>query len=209
MKSVVLALCLLVGCAPVRVSLFPEPAQVDAYWAYIPIACDGRVVGTGFPVAPDLVMTAAHVICWPGQLMEVSLDHGVTWIETPEFFMNGAYDVGMILVDGNFTRIAQFRAPALGEATYGYGSAYGDEKNVIGFMVDGVVSQYTPDYVWVSNPPIGGMSGSAIFGSDGKVVGMVNHGHPDHRVGGSLSGGLSGNLLADLLQSFLEYRSGG
>src|SRR3972149_7541156 len=52
---------------------------------YVPIACTGPdygfkyLIGTGFPVTADLVMTAGHVECMHGNITEISHDRGTTW----------------------------------------------------------------------------------------------------------------------------------
>lgn len=203
MKRLILVFALLFsGCASRHV--MPEPAQRVAYKEYIPIACAGRVNGTGFPVRENLVMTAGHVVCYAGEQMTVSLDHGLTWVEPVNWYVHGAYDVAILVVPADFRNVPEFGTPLLGETVTGYGSAYGDTKGVVGFMSRGIVARVTSDYFWFTNEPIGGMSGSAVFGEDGRIVGMVNHGHPDSRVGGSLSGGVTGNRLRLLLDSFVE-----
>lgn len=197
----------LIGLLVVLCLLFSVPVQAElsqsmAQRLFIPIMCDGLPDGTGFPVAPHLLMTAGHVRCDEGQATTISLDNGKTWLKEEDWFVNGDADVAILVVnDVKFKTIAEIREPKLGEAISGYGIPYG------GLLSTGIVAHLDPDsvFVFVTNIPIGGMSGSAIVGADGKVVGMVNFGMPDQRVGGTLSGGYRGDFLKVLLEGFKKF----
>lgn len=205
------------ACAPRQAHIdFPETKSIAQHF-YIPLGCQDflgnvQIMGTGFPVASDLIMTAAHVYCYPDVGNNVySPDGGRSWftIGPQQRFENGAYDVAVIITTPNlFADWAHFRAPVLGETVIGFGSAYGD----LGILSQGFItsvgrSGMGPRYFRFSNVPIGGMSGSVVLGVDNMAVGIVNHGWPDSRVGGSLSGGLTGDLLQELLDKFLAWRA--
>lgn len=210
LRSLLLVLTLtLSGCATRQSPLAPHDLPVFtqrvAYNLYIPILCDSRINGTGFPVGLHMVMTAQHVVdnC-PG--MAVSLDRGVTWhpVSHDAVFSHGTYDVSMIVLpEVTFNSVAQLRTPRLGEKTHSYGSAFGRD----GHLMHGEVSRVETMVAFYDMTPIGGMSGSAVIGEDGFVIGMVNVAQRDPRVGGVLSAGITGDFLATLLESFLEYKA--
>lgn len=188
-----------------------------AYELQVPIACDftdGRFeIGTGFPVSRDEIMTAGHVNCNTEDNsvpMEVSLDHGKTWIVIPydNQFIHPMYDVAVLVLPTTVPHMtikpAQFREKIeVGEETNGFGLG-GVTRGYTAFT--GIVSRIDDEIIFSTNAPFRGMSGSAIVGDDGKVLGMVNWGVLDGVVGGALSAGLNANMLKKLLDSFHEYR---
>ena len=150
-----------------------------------------------------MVMTAKHVREFCPSTPYLSLDGGKTFVVDGIWSVhpNPDYDVAIVIVPkGLIKSYAKFRAPRLGEFVSGFGIAYA------GLMSVGIIAQVDPNFL-VTNIPIGGMSGSAIVGNDGAVVGIVCYGMPDQRVGGTVSGGHPGDLLAHLLDTFKEYRS--
>lgn len=179
-------------------SVSPNTAQKF----YVPIMCADAPRGTGFPVGANLLMTAGHVRCDDGDETKISFDQGATWVVEPDanWFVNGDADIAILIVQGGiFSHIAKFRAPKLGESVSGFGITFD------GLFVTGTVAHIDEEYLFSTAPPFGGMSGSAMVGSDGKVIGMTNFGVPDERVGGALTGGYRGDLLAILLDSFKKF----
>jgi hypothetical protein len=180
--------------APLSASLSRD--QEAALQFYIPIYCQGQPWGTGFPVNKDLVMTAAHIRQCPDSELELEIAGKRV---QGQGFSNNVYDVAIFIVPVKMGKTVKFRAPRLGEKVSGFGIAR------LGIMSTGIIAQVEPEFL-LTNIPIGGMSGSAVFGTDGKAVGMVTFGWPDERVGGTVSGGHSGALLKTLLDSFNDYR---
>jgi hypothetical protein len=197
MKKFIAGLCMFLICS----ISFAEKSQIVAQQLYVPIFCGGQPMGTGFPVDTNLLMTAGHVRCPEGEATTISIDHGKTWISEEDWLVNGDFDVAILTVTGKpFKEFAHFRDPKLGETVSGYGIPYD------GLLSTGIVAHLEDYFVFTTNIPIGGMSGSAVVGADGKVVGMVNFGLPDQRVGGTLSGGYQAKVLTDLIKSFKEFK---
>lgn len=185
--------------------VFDSPQLQRAYDLFIPIACTNSEfirfeIGTGFPVAEHLVMTAKHVDCGDA-ITEISTDGGHTWFAIPrEHLINhGKADVKMIYVgDQKFTTPAVFRTGHIGEPTFGYGIAFGHTATI------GSILKSDNQAVVASNTAIGGMSGSALVGKNGDVVGMVVQAVPTI-VGGDIpSAWLSLCIPAATLQHLLE-----
>lgn len=196
MRKLIVGLLVLLSCIP----SFAERSQVVARDLYIPIMCADAPRGTGFAVGENLLMTAGHVRCDEGDETKISLDSGKTWIVEENWFVNGSVDVAILVTsEAKFKNIAEFRVPELGETVSGYGIPFD------GLLSTGIVAHLEDMLVFTTNIPIGGMSGSAVVGSDGKVVGMTNFGLPDERVGGTLSGGYSGDFLEHLLDGFKSF----
>ncbi len=168
---------------------------------YVAIGCradDGvAIIGSGFPVAAREVMSAGHVACEGEEA--ISLDLGKSWMTVEDTYTHAQYDVQIILLPRDtFTTWAAFRVPTLGEPTFNFGSSYGEN----GYASTGIIARVNSDTYAATNPPIGGMSGSAIIGEDGAVLGIVNWGFPDYRVGGATTQGYRGDTLDHLLKEF-------
>lgn len=195
MRKLIVCLLVLLSCLP----SFAERSQITAIDLYVPITCNDAPRGTGFAVGENLLMTAGHVRCDEGEETKISLDSGKTWVVEENWFVNGSVDVAILVTEVKFKNIAEFRAPELGEHVSGYGIP------LDGLLSTGIVAHIQDPLVFTTNIPIGGMSGSAVVGNDGKVVGMTNFGMPDTRVGGTLSGGYAGDFLATLLDGFKSF----
>lgn len=196
-------------------------AVTSAEAFYLAVGCkvddNTFIIGSAFPVGPHLAATAGHVpeACSEEDgTLEISQDRGATFTEIPtnDIWISGQYDLAFVVVTNDIYRhIARFRAPELGETTTGFGSAYGEN----GVLSRGVIVRLDPEDRFIggqtylaTNSPIGGFSGSALVGDDGRVVGLVNYGRPDQRVGGSLTGGYTGDFLKSQLEGFLRFLNG-
>ena len=190
-----------------------EPALAEAIGLFCPIACTGPAHGfnkqicTGFPVGENLVITAGHCQCAvedefgtvTKDRMTVSLDGGKSWIwvNDASSFTHQVYDVQLIIVPIRPHKVASFRDAILGETVAGFGIPMGNVGSV------GTIVHIDPTWVMATNLPVGGMSGSALVGRDGKVVGMAIYGLvPDSRFGSSFSGYLPSRVLKTLVDDF-------
>lgn len=174
-------------------------AQNEAKNLFIPIECNDELSGTGFPIASNLLMTAKHVGCSGSDVPSIQFKG--KWIVEKDWTFNADEDIAIVEVDDvRFENYAHFRNPVLGEDVSGFGLPEG------GLLSQGIIVNLDPKHFFATNIPIGGMSGSVIVGMDGKAVGMVVHGAPDHYVGGTLSGGFPGEYLEELTRSFKKYR---
>lgn len=196
MRKLAVCFLILLSCS----LSFAEKSQSKAVALYVPIMCADMPRGTGFPVGENLLMTAGHVRCDQGDETKISLDAGKTWVVEENWFVSQDEDIAILVTKAKFGIVARFRKPELGESVSGYGIPYG------GLLSSGVVAHLEDGFVFTTNIPIGGMSGSAIVGTDGKVIGMTNFGLPDERVGGTLSGGYAGDFLAQALESFKDFQ---
>lgn len=157
-----------------------DVALAKAKDLYVKIACTGptfgfhRVIGTGYPVSEYMVFTAKHIDCGPRDITEISRD-GYLWetIETKNNIPHGSYDLRAYRTHQKFTSYAHFRAAALGEDGVGFGIADGD------LMTVGTVVKITDAFISLTNFPVGGMSGSAVIGENGDVIGMTVQGRPE------------------------------
>ena len=183
------------------------PGMKRAFELFVPIACTYPEhfrwpTGTAFPVAGDMLMTAAHVDCGEGGIMEISNDGGVSWrrVMHEDRYVHSEWDVQIILVKGaGYRRPASFRPAKLGEEVFGYGVAL-DRIGTTGHIMASDAKR-----VYSSSTVIGGMSGSALVGRDGKVVGMTVAAMPGFVGGRYVSAwvtlAIPGPVLADLLKT--------
>lgn len=156
--------------------LFPQHSGLyRSFDLYIPIACSfdnvfQHAAGTAFPVADNLVMTAAHIDC-EGGMTEISYNKGITWerILDSQMWISPTQDIRIYRTKLHHSMIpASFRQPILGEKVYSYGVAFGN------ISTNGSIMRFDDNEVIASNTVAGGMSGSAIVAEDGKVVGLTS-----------------------------------
>lgn len=164
-----------------------------------PHESEATVIGSGIAIEDSLVLTAKHLDCPDGQ--QVVLKEGAEWIEIPDSsnYAHGTYDARMI-VDGRKHPSLTFRDGVVGEATTGFGAAFGSD----GFLTFGWVMRIEDWRSYFSNPPIGGLSGSAVYGDDGSVIGMVVVSVRDEGHGTAVTGAISGSTLGELIQRFKD-----
>jgi hypothetical protein len=174
------------------------------YSLFLPIYCSGpdyyhQPEGTGFPIAEHLIMTAGHIHC--PKIMELSYDNGQSWtnIPTENQFKHLLSDEKIIYVPNHsFTHWAKFRDANVGEKSYMFGIS-------MGFILSsGTVMQRQTDELLLGNLPIGGLSGSAIVASDGRVIGMGIAGKPTHLGDGYPSGTVTIGISAEKLQKTIQ-----
>lgn len=208
-KMLVALLVLIAAVMPIlALSGSFSAARAEAIQLAIFISCDDELSGTGFPVAGDLVMTAGHVTCEKGQMTRLSFDVGKSWYAEDDVYVNSEADVAMIIMKDHVNkRVASFRDPVLGEPVVGFGLPLGGTFSSGVIAATQMEGEYPLEHGFASTTiPLSGMSGSAVVGFDQKVVGIVNFGLPDQRVGGTLSGGYKGLYLKSSLKSFEVFR---
>lgn len=205
MRNLILGLILLLGVPP-AVHSQVTPLQTAVKDLYL-VACQGpneeapTVYGSAFPVAPEIVMTARHIECPDGQKTMLSEDFGATFFEIVEKdnYPHGHYDV-RVYIDHREHKLATFRKATLGEHTLAFGAAFGSD----GFATDAHVMRVDQQWLVTDALPIGGMSGSAIFGEDGAILGMTVQSLTDSRHNATINMGVEGSLLGVLLKDFME-----
>lgn len=147
----------------------------------LPIGCQmeaGEVfsIGTGFPIGLHEVMTAGHVQCEDPANERVKV-RGV-WLAPLISFIGLTDDVQIIVMDGRviLPKAVTLRDAVIGETTFNSGiamSGISTTGSVIATRSNIVAAEGYPDMLLTSNPVAGGMSGSAVVGEDGKVLGMT------------------------------------
>ena len=176
------------------------PAQIPAEVIDQPvfIACQTGVeitdVGTGFPVKPSVIMTARHVACPPGALTFVRTADTLYAVPDAYRLDSPVADLSALYVPAvQFDTVVEFRFPLLGEKTFVYGSPLG------GILTQGYIMQASATTFLASNQPHPGVSGSAVFGADGKVLGISiasRYGsHQSGVPGPQMTGGYTSSLL--------------
>lgn len=157
------------------------------------------MLGSGIEIEDNLILTAKHLSCPDGQGTYVY--EGEEWLQIPDTdnYQSRAYDV-RILVDGKKHPTLLFRDGVRGERSTGYGAAFGTD----GLYTQGYVMRLAGWQLYTSNPPIGGLSGSALYGDDGEVIGMVVVSVIDSSHGTAVTGAIGGGTLKEMIQSFKE-----
>jgi S1-C subfamily serine protease len=182
-----------------------DPTLQTAVNMYLPLQIkmmDGlQRIATGFPVGPHTLMTAAHVNKDQTYELWVLLPDGTserTWC----IAIDTKSDMQLLRVKSTLTPIKGFRTARLGERVTNYGSALSDYGP--GLATFGNVMLSTDEWVFISNTTIPGCSGSAIFGDDGMVIGMIiQTGFGTN--GSPIYGGHYGKAVPSaLLRSFIE-----
>lgn len=139
---------------------------------------DGTAVCTGTVIGPHAILTAEH--CSPEKI--VRFDYAVETYNVL-YLMKDDREHIIFLVDGPpFTEIQPYitRAPVVGESTYLYG--FGKRVYPATAKLGIVLNEYDPSEVdlreglfYVSNPVLQGDSGSAVYGQDGYILGVVTY----------------------------------
>lgn len=181
MKTIAALLLALVMCTMNVSASSHDVALAKAQQLYVKVACTGmgigyhQVIGTAYPVSKNMVFTNHHIDCGPGNYLEISKD-GILWetIDPKNNIPHGSLDLRALVTKQKFTVFAHFRAPKLGEDAVGFGVADGD------LMTVGTVVKVGNSVFSMTNFPVGGMSGSAVIGENGDVIGMTFEGRPEY-----------------------------
>lgn len=177
-----------------------QKAQASLYL----VECKGPsteayVIGSAFPVGDDLVMAAKHLNCPDGQTTILQEGGKQITILDENNYEHQGLDI-RILVDFRKHDQQTFRAAVVGEHATAFGAAFGSP----GFATDGHVMWVDRLFTVTDAKTIGGMSGSAIFGDDGSIIGMTVMSKPDSRHMTSVNVAISGDLLGDALALFKD-----
>ena len=145
---------------------------------------DDHALCTATTIGPHALLTAAHCLEDASSLDEVTfmVDH-VRMRYSIEKVLVDHRDHVVILTNGPaFTHIAPYvtRTPKMGEATYLYGFGQGIYPALR--KVGSVINEYDPSEVdayagmfYMNTQIIPGDSGAAIYGADGKMLGLITY----------------------------------
>ncbi len=174
--------------APASESILENSAVQASYKSVFHIeatadACDARMTGTGFVIAPDRILTNAHVVAGADQVVVYSVAMPDRHSATVVYF-DSSLDVAVLAIDDSTEPALEFASEA----------EVGTEAVVPGFTSDAPLS---PDVARVSDVLIAGGhdiygekrvdreiyvlrseiaagdSGAPLVGLDGKVLGVV------------------------------------
>jgi serine protease Do len=161
--------------APLPPRLSARDVGVLAAASTASLRCEDSL-GTGFFVAPDLLVTNAHVLCGDGSGLEVVLGDGQTFpgmVERRDSWL----DLALVRVDG-------FEAPPLplgdasplaqGDSLYFYGSPRGLDFTLAQAMVSHAIRPIRGvAFVQLDGNVNPGNSGGPLLDPHGRVVGVV------------------------------------
>ncbi len=145
---------------------------------------DSHALCTATAIAPHALLTAGHCIAEAEDLDAVTfaVDHVMTRFSVLGVLVDHRDHV-IILTNGPaFTRIAPYltRAPKVGETVYLYGFGEGVYPAVK--KTGTVIDEYDPSEVdaragmfYMTTQAIPGDSGSAIYGADGDILGLLTY----------------------------------
>ena len=157
----------LIGCGPSAATLVTKQYQRTAF---ITVVCDGIGVGSGVVIAPDYVLTAAHVVDCEDGLMVVATEtyDGLATVVT----RNSERDLAKLYVPGiRGPSVEIGPAPSPGD-TVCLSPAYPRRDRKCGEVYfergDGPNNR-----IRFSAKVEPGNSGSGLYDSDGRLVGIV------------------------------------
>ena len=177
---------------------------------YLCILPTGEAImsGSSFPIDSRHLITAAHMKCPEGTINIVDTNRGYL-VEAFPLKIDVKNDIMLIelrsaneTVEGPFAR---FRStPKIGEHVSAYGSALFGEIET-GFYMEGVVQGFAPWVIFTSANIAPGMSGSALVGDDGKVIGMNIFAMPTFLAFGAIPWGVvAGAVPSQVIVQFLQ-----
>ena len=171
---------------------------------YVEIRCAGSrgeaIIGTGIPITINRILTANHVACQRGEIMLAGTPNGTLPMRL--VVLDSVHDLKVLatVVDAGFMSFAKFRDQVtIGETVVGRGAALSAVGP--GCTTIGIVALHVDGLLLTTNTPLGGMSGSALVGSDGRVVGMTIGFLKDTQTGGILSVAVGASHITALLKS--------
>lgn len=140
------------------------------------VSCQGVVVGSGFAVDRDLLITNRHVLAGAG-VIEVSTWDGHS-LDATAAEVGVLGDLGVALVSGTLPRVGSFgQTPSIGDpitvAGYPLGGELSLSKGAVVDFVDGAQLGIPGEVMRVSARIQHGNSGGPVLDRHGKIVGVV------------------------------------
>lgn len=140
------------------------------------IITDGRGHGSCVAIRHNLILTAGHVIDHPGSWVEID---GVKY-EIKSEWHSSEYDVGFVVVDGNFPCLPLGDDPKVQDKIYLVGSPF--DPSFMNKLSSGIVCKtdveftqsnidWTGDFICDALAG-GGNSGGPVLDVDGNIVGI-------------------------------------
>jgi S1-C subfamily serine protease len=153
--------------------------------------------GTGFTIAPGLVLTNQHVV---GECKRVDVFSSDGRRAGEVIASDGETDVALLRVTGLAGSFPRFRQPGsvmLGEVAYAFGFPLTGLLSEGGNFATGVVSglrgiRESASHIQISIPVQAGNSGGAVLDSSGNVLGVVV---------GKLNAAAVANIIGDIPQN--------
>jgi len=164
--------------------------------------------GSAFPVDALHLVTAAHMSCAADEISLIDT-HRNYYTEVHVVRSDNALDIMLVRINNAAEALAgpfaKFRTkPILGEPVVGFGSAFHGEI-IGGFYMSGIIQGIAPTVLLNSCNIAPGMSGSALLGEDGLVVGMSIYARPTFLFAGQVPWGVvAGALPANVILKFLQ-----
>jgi S1-C subfamily serine protease len=139
-------------------------------------ACERVVTGSGFALAPDVLITNRHVLAGADTL-EVSTWDGHT-LQTSSAKVGVLGDLGLVVVDGKLPQVGRYgAAPKAGEPVtvvgYPLGGPLTPSPGTIIDRVDGSELGIQGTVIRLTATVLPGNSGGPVLDSHGRIVGIV------------------------------------
>ena len=144
--------------------------------------CGGLVTGSAYPVAPDYVVTNAHVVAGTSDTRVMQDQRGIN-LEASTVYFDGKVDVAVLHVPGLNAAVPQQAGAQRGTVAFVAGYPGGGPEVVTPAAVDGeTMARFNDIYndqevtrqIWVFNGTVRpGNSGGPLLDGGGSVIGMV------------------------------------
>jgi S1-C subfamily serine protease len=139
------------------------------------IGCDGVAVGSGFPIAKDVLVTNRHVLAGASNLEVSTWDGHSLRVSSAAVGVLG--DLGIAVVDGQFPTIGHFGQPGPGDAItvvgYPEAQALTLSQGIVVDLIDGMDLGIPGNVMRLTARVEHGNSGGPVLGQNGKIVGVV------------------------------------
>ena len=170
-------------------------------------AADGTIGnGSGFFVAPDLVVTSVHVLAgihgksytWEMRSVNQPIQYTIKGVAASD----PEYDLVLLKVEGKAPEVLQLGdsdTVQLGETVIAIGTHKSTDTDAFGKIIEGTINRITDNFFRLRATLLPGYSGGPVLNSTGKVVGISVEGGETKR---------SGYVIpSNRLRTLLENRS--